>query len=392
MGGLSGLVSAVALLGFLMFLAGIGLVVVSASQGRSVRSGVVLAVVGLLFGIVLSVVSGGILIVEPQQRAVVFQTISGVLETPRGPGTHIIIPVLQNSTIYPIEIQEYTVAGTAEQAGRTGDDAVQVRTIDGQEVLIDVTVFYRISPSQIEILNQEGEVINVTNVNTVHINWQNRYEEQFIRPVLRGFVRDVVAGVRAEAVYATDRTRIQSQVEELMRQSLARQGFELTDLVIRNVTFSNAEFANSIEQVQIAERRALEAEFRVQQEAQEAERVRVRAQGARDAAIAEAEGQAQAIVLVARANAEGLRLVSEQIAANPSLIQYEYIRNLAPNVNLALIPTNSPFLFDFDSLAQAQADFQAPPVPEPEIPQADFPGLTPVTPTEPGTGSGTDGN
>lgn len=387
MGGLSGLISAVALLGFLVFLAGIGLVVVSASQGRSVRSGVLLAVVGLVLGVVLSVVSGGILIVEPQQRAVVFQTISGNLDEPRGPGTHIIVPVLQQATLYPIQIQEYTMSGTTEEGSRVGDDSVQTRTIDGQEVLIDVTVFYRITPTEIELVDEEGSVIQTTDVNTVHVNWQDRYENEFIRPVLRGFVRDVVAGVRAEAVYGTDRTRVQNEVEEQMRQALAEQGFELTDLVIRNVTFSNAEFANSIEQVQIAERRALEAEFRVQQEEQEAARVRVRAQGARDAAIAEAEGEAQAIVLVASANAEALRLVSEQIAANPSLIQYEYIRSLAPNVNLALIPTNSPFLFDFESLAQADPNFRPPAVPEAQLPEADL--QLPPTPTpEAGNNSG----
>jgi hypothetical protein len=45
------------------------------------------------------------------------------------------------------------------------------------------------------------------------------------------------------------------------------------------------------------------------------------------------------------------------------LIQYEYIQRLAENVTLALIPSNSPFLFDFDSiqgLPDAQPNFRAP--------------------------------
>lgn len=44
--------------------------------------------------------------------------------------------------------------------------------------------------------------------------------------------------------------------------------------------------------------------------------------------------------------------MSEQIAANPSLIQYLYVQNLSDNVNIALVPSNSPFLFDFESLAR----------------------------------------
>ncbi|MBC7814668.1 MAG: hypothetical protein H7175_26160, partial [Burkholderiales bacterium] len=83
------------------------------------------------------------------------------------------------------------------------------------------------------------------------------------------------------------------------------------------------------------------------------------------ASIAAAEGQAQSIILRAQSEAEALRLVSEQIAANPALIQYQYIQNLSDNVQIALVPSNSPFLFDFDSLLSGGiTDFTAPEVPE----------------------------
>ena len=77
-----------------------------------------------------------------------------------------------------------------------------------------------------------------------------------------------------------------------------------------------------------------------------------------------------------------LRLVSEQIAANPALIQYQYIQTLGPNVRLITIPSNSPFLFDLNSLMETgDPDFVAPAVPEmqPIVPE-----VTPaplVTPT-----------
>ena len=134
------------------------------------------------------------------------------------------------------------------------------------------------------------------------------------------------------------------------------EGFDLSSLIVRNVSFS-VEFASAIEQREIAEQERIRA-------LDEAERLRVQARGSRDAEITRAEGEAEAIVLRAQAQAEALRLVSEQLAANPSLIQYEYIQNLADNINLALVPSNSPFLFDFDSLAEAQAGFVAPEVPE----------------------------
>lgn len=368
MGGISSLLGAVSLLGFLLFLAGIGLVVVSASQGRPVRGGVLLSILGLVLGILLSVVGQGILIVEPQQRAVVFQTLSGVLEDPRGPGTHIIIPVLQQPTIYDVSSREYTMSGSTNEGAVQGNDAVRVRTVDGQEVLIDVTVIYRITPVDITVTDENGNPTgDIANVNTVHERWQNRYEQDFIRPVTRGLVRDVVSDVDAEGIYSTDRTRIQIAIQTQLANLMAVEGLDLTDFIIREITFSNQDFADSIERVLIAERAVQEAANRARQEEEEANRVRIRAQGERDAEILRAEGEAQGIVLLAQANAEALRLVSEQIAANPALIQYEYIRSLSDNINIALVPSNSPFLFDFDSFT-ANPDFVAPTVPDVNLP------------------------
>ena len=54
--GISALIGAISLVGFLLFLVGIGQAVVSASQGRSVRTGVMLSIIGLVVGLLFSVI------------------------------------------------------------------------------------------------------------------------------------------------------------------------------------------------------------------------------------------------------------------------------------------------------------------------------------------------
>lgn len=346
--GISSLLGAIALLGFLGFLGGIGLVVLAASQGRNVRGGISLAIIGVVVGLVFSLISQGILIVEPSQVAVIFNTINGELAEPKRSGTHIVVPVLQSATIYPIEQQQYTMSGATGEGQVQGNDAVRGRTFDGQEVSLDISVLFGVNPAE---------------ANTVHVRWQNRYEMDFVRPTIRGLAREVISRFRAEDIFGEQRTAVEESLQELLAARMVEEGFTLTDLLIRDVTFSQA-FTDSIERKQIAEQMALEAEFRVQEEIQNADQVRERARGARDAAVSEAEGEAQAIILRAQAQAEALRLVSEQLAANPSLIQYEYIQQLADNIQLALVPSNSPFLFDFNSLAEGNPNFVAPAVPE----------------------------
>lgn len=345
--GISSLVGFVSLLGFALLVAGIGIVVMGVSQNRSPRRGIVIAVIGLVIGLVFSVISQGILIIQPNEVAVVFNTLSGDLAEPRGPGTQIIVPVVQQATIYTTQQQEHTMSGSQAEARGGGANAVGGRTEDGQEIGMDVTVIYSIDPAL---------------VNTVHQRWQNRYLNGFIVPRTRSTIRDVVSGFRAAEIYGGSRGILEEEIFTILGTAMQREGLLLTELLIRDITFSD-EFAASIERAQIAQQESEQARLRVQQRQQEAEQTRAVALGERDAAIARAEGEAQSIILRAQAEAEALRLVSEQLAANPLLIQYQYIQTLGPNVRLAIVPSNSPFLFDFEGIA-SNPDFIAPDVPE----------------------------
>ena len=130
----------IALLGVGALAGGIALAVLAASQGRPVRNGVMLAVAGAVVALVTGVLSQGLLVVQPTERAVVFNTLSGQLETPRSPGTNLILPGVQQPVMYDVSQKQYTMVGTIEDGSRTGDDSVRARTTDGQEVRLDITV------------------------------------------------------------------------------------------------------------------------------------------------------------------------------------------------------------------------------------------------------------
>ena len=69
----------VAILAFGVGILGVAFTFTLASQGRSARGGVLLALVGFVGGIVLFVVSSGILIVPPARSAVLVNVLSGEL-------------------------------------------------------------------------------------------------------------------------------------------------------------------------------------------------------------------------------------------------------------------------------------------------------------------------
>ncbi len=333
-----GLLGIVAILAFGVGVLGVAFAFTLASQGRSARGGFLLAIVGFVAGVVLFVISSGILIVQPARAAVIVNVLTGELENPaRAPGTSIIIPGLQEYIIYPTDQREYTMSGISTEGRLQGNDAVEALTIDGQEVRLDITVLYRI---------ERGDV------NQIHLNWQNRYESDFIRPTVRAVARDVVSQFEAEAIYGLEREALGGRISDVVGREMKEQGLTLTSLLVRQIDFNDA-FANSIEEKQIEEQK-------LQRARTEAERVQTEASGRADAAEQEARGRANARLIEAQAEAEALRVISDQIAANPNLIQYLYVANLSDNVSFALLPSDAPFIFDVDDFTQLSDDFSAP--------------------------------
>jgi prohibitin 1 len=336
--GLGAILNIIALLGFVLFIAGAALAVVATSQGRTARGGVLLAIIGLVAGILFSIIGQGVIIVEPTQVAVVVNSLSGQVEEPKTGGLHIVAPIVQRVAVYyPITQQEYTMSATAAEGARGSDDAVIARTNDGQTISIDITILYRIPPATV------GEL---------YLNWNENYADGFVRPTTRSIAREIVSAFSAEEIYGDARSQLGNDIQTALAARFAEENLELTDLLVRDITFS-PEFTDAIEQKVVAEQNLERART-------DAQRVEAEAAGRARAQVAEAQGDAESRTIRAAAEAEALRLVSEQIAANPSLIQYMYVQNLSDNVRLILVPSSSPFLFDFNSLADPTSGFVAP--------------------------------
>src|SRR5690606_30425113 len=187
MTGISSIVNLLALVFWALAVGGIALAVSATSRRASARPGVILLVVGLVGGVIMSVMNAGLIIVAPQEVGVIFRTIGGdedsIVDVPLGPGINWVIPFIDQVTIYPTERQNVTMASPSEGGSRP---PIQARTSDGQEVSIDVTVIYRITP---EMANQ------------VYRDWRIGYEEGAVIPFTRDNVRNTISALTVDQVY-----------------------------------------------------------------------------------------------------------------------------------------------------------------------------------------------
>lgn len=332
--------SALATLVWLIFIGLIVLAVVRSARGQKIGTvSTAILVVGVI-GLVITTLSAGLVFIQPEERGVVISAVApeGYREQALQPGLNWIIPFLENVIRYNISRQTYTMSIAPAEGEVIGDDSILARTSDGQEVKVDASVIFAVDPS---------EVVQV------HIDWQERYTAELVRPVARGIIRDAIAQYRVEEVYSSRRAEMAERIRMEMEAKLAENGLTLADFVLRNITFS-PEYAASVEQKQIAEQLAQQARFVVEQRKQEAEQARQVAQGQADSVVIQAQGQAEARIIQADAEAQALQVIATSVADNPDLLQYLSILKINPAVQVMLLPNNVPYILPLPTIGPAQ--------------------------------------
>ncbi|MDP2415497.1 prohibitin family protein [Daejeonella sp.] len=180
-------------------------------------------------------------------------------------GLNIVNPMMKVTT-FDVKTQNYTMSGVNDEGGKVGDDAIRVLSADGLEVIIDLSVLFKVKPSAApEILRTIG----------------TDYLDKIVRPIARTAIRDNAVSYDAVALYSSKRDEFQNKIFNTINKSFIKRGLELEQLLVRNITLP-ASVKTTIESKINAEQDAQKMTFVLQKERQEAERKRVEAQGIAD--------------------------------------------------------------------------------------------------------------
>jgi len=180
-------------------------------------------------------------------------------------GLNIINPLVQ-VVMFDIRTENYTMSGINDEGTKQGDDAIRVLSADGLEVIVDLTVLYKVIPSEAPRILKE-----------VGIDYRN----VLVRPICRTKIRDNAVYYDAVALYSTKRDEFQSRIFATIESNFKERGLMLEQLLVRNLTLP-ASVKATIESKINAEQDAQKMTFVLQKERQEAERKRVEAQGIAD--------------------------------------------------------------------------------------------------------------
>jgi len=222
----------------------------------------VLTAAGLIF--LLLIIFASVKQVEPGMVGVqkLFGKVSNkTLES----GLNLVNPLVK-VVMFDIKTENYTMSGVLDEGTKQGDDAIRVLSADGLEVIIDLTVLYKVIPSEApRVLREVG----------------TDYRNVLVRPICRTGIRNNAVYYDAVSLYSTKRDEFQNRIFLAIESNFKERGLMLEQLLVRNITLPESVKA-AIESKINAEQEAQKMTFVLQKERQEAERKRVEAQGIAD--------------------------------------------------------------------------------------------------------------
>ena len=219
-------------------------------------AGIIIALVGALTASIRQIDAGTIGV-----QSLFGKVSSNVLED----GLNFVNPLV-DVTIFDTKTQNYTMSAAVAEGDQSGDDAIRVLSADGLEVVIDLTVLYKILPSSApNIFKEIGR----------------DYKDKVVRPLTRTRIRDNAVYYDAVSLYSKKRDEFQDRIYKTIDKDFKDRGLILEQLLIRNIDLPES-VKKTIESKINAEQDAQNMEFVLQKEQQEAERKRVEAKGISD--------------------------------------------------------------------------------------------------------------
>ena len=220
----------------------------------------------------------------------------GVDHTPLGQGLHFRNPLTTGIEEYPVYMQTLVLTRGGGE-GSANNDEINVNSVEGQPVSVDVSLSFELDASKTPAL--------YTTFRTHIEQIQHGYVKQAIRQALQ----EVVGSEPIADVLGPKKAEVVSRTQNLIATRLAPYGFIVKQFTINEVR-APAEVMAAINTKNVMQQQALTAQNELQKNMFNAQGDSIRA-----------SGRAMAILTEAQAQAEANRLLSASIT--PTLVQYE---------------------------------------------------------------------
>lgn len=227
-----------------------------------------------------------------------------VTGTTMSPGAHFITPVKDGVQHVEIRPRTYTMSDTTGEGKKGRQDAVEVQTVNGTTVRIDITVRYRVNKPRADEFVRQWRTVE-------------QMETRLIRPTVRSKLRGEAAAIPTTEIYtAKGRARLSAAAKTALTSEFEGEAVVLEAVQVREVDLPQS-YDKALDKKEIAKQRVSKERYRVKQQTQE-KRQRI---------------------IEAEARAESIRIRARAYKRNPIILRAEYIKALDSG-SVFVVPQN----------------------------------------------------
>lgn len=183
------------------------------------------------------VVGGFIVTVPPGHVGCIYSIFKGVLKNVWYPGMHFKVPLIHRVKLFNAQLIEYTVSRDVVLKDNTeimGDEIINAVTSDNKFIGVEATVLIKLDTERLpEIWQNIGE----------------NFVSKVVRPVTRSRIRKVMTNHTITKALSTDRSLIEDEIKQELRESLSPHGLEVDNVYLSSLTPVEGFYFNEAEPI-----------------------------------------------------------------------------------------------------------------------------------------------
>ncbi len=247
--------------------------------------------------VMIFVVKPMVTYIEPGHVGIVIHRGGGGVDPqPLGPGFHAINPIMTAVQEYPTFMQTLVLT-QATTEGSTNNDEINVNSVEGQPLSLDVSMSFELDPTKVPALYSTFR----TDVQTISHN--------FIKQAIRQSLQEVVGNEEIAAILGPKKAEVVNRTQAMLQKKLDIYGINVKQFTLNEFRAPKA-VMDAISLKNVMQQQSLTAQNELQKNTFQAQGDSIKAAGRAKAILAEAQAQAKANELLSR-------------SITGSLVQYE---------------------------------------------------------------------
>ncbi|MBU0995105.1 MAG: prohibitin family protein [Proteobacteria bacterium] len=218
-------------------------------------------------------------------------------------GTYFFLPFMNDWNVFDTKLQNLEMTFSKMRGDRRTRDDLVFKTIDGNDISLDVIIAYRIDPEKAPYILQYVARDDDTLRGTI------------VRTVARSKPRDIFGELKTEAFYVADSREAQSgKAREALQKILGPMGI-IVEKVLTNDYRFNAEYTKAIEDKKVADQQVEKNKSAQHAATEEYKRKLEEAKGEVNKMVADADGEYLKAKIEADVYLEQQQLLAQAIKA-----------------------------------------------------------------------------